>query len=540
MTIRLLGSPEILRDKFYALRTRREIAELLELPYSRFIFHVYKTVRTTQYTSFSVPKRRGGSRLISAPVTPLKIIQRKLHQVLLAVYQPKSTVHGFLPERSIVTNAKDHSRRKFVLNVDLEDFFPSINFGRVYGMFKSAPYKRNDHVASLLAAICCHEKILPQGAPTSPIVSNMICSRMDSQLRRMAQRYRCAYTRYGDDITFSTNFANFPEALAVEINDEKGRSVIVGHELGQLVRNNGFTINNSKVRLQRQSDRQEVTGLTTNQGPNVQRRFARQIRAMLHAWKKFDLDLAQKEFATKFARKHKNPIRSAPSFVDTLKGKIEFLGMVRGKSNALYLKYRRQLRVLAPHLVKDLEPPSNLDNIRKALWVLESYDPPKQGTAFALEGYGLLTCAHALGKDTVAFRDTAPTKRFRVKIVRQNEDLDLAILSIDCPITDSLLMEVSSEPSYHDAVIIASFPSYQLGDSARIARGEIVAFRAWRTMKKILVSTSIVKGNSGGPAVNAYNRVIGIAVTGSDRIETASETEDHGLIPIGAIKHLGS
>jgi len=205
MSLRLKAPPDTLREKFLALGTGRELAELFELTYSRLIFHVYKTAKERRYASFPIPKKRGGTRLISAPVTPLKIIQRKLHQVLLAVYQPKSTVHGFMPGRSIVTNAKDHAGRRYVLNVDLEDFFPSINFGRVYGMFKGIPYKKNSQIASLLAAICCFDNKLPQGAPTSPIVSNMICAKMDSQLRRMAQRYRCTYTRYGDDITFSTN-----------------------------------------------------------------------------------------------------------------------------------------------------------------------------------------------------------------------------------------------------------------------------------------------------------------------------------------------
>lgn len=536
MSLRLKAPPDALREKFLALGTGRELAELFELTYSRLIFHVYKTAKEMRYSTFLIPKKRGGTRLISAPVTPLKIIQRKLHQVLLAVYQPKSTVHGFIPDRSIVSNAKDHAGRRYVLNVDLEDFFPSINFGRVYGMFKGIPYKKNPQIASLLAAICCFDNKLPQGAPTSPIVSNMICAKMDSQLRRMAQRYRCTYTRYGDDITFSTNLTSFPEALAIEINDEKGRSVIVGNELSQAIRDNGFKINTAKVRLQRQSDRQEVTGLTTNRGPNVQRRFIRQIRAMLHAWTKHGLSQAQAEFSTKFSKKHHNPKRTSPSFTDVVRGKIEFLGMVRGKTNSMYVKYRRQLRALAPDLVADLEPPSNLDLIRKALWVLES--DGSQGTAFVLEDIGLITCAHVLGKNTMAFKATAVTERFPVRIVRQDIDLDLAILSIDRPIPDGLRMEKLLEPHYHDAVTVAGLPNYRLGDSARIERGEIVGFRPWRAMQKILVSTSIVRGNSGGPALNIHNNVIGVAVTGSDSMETASETEDHGVIPIDAIRKL--
>jgi len=259
---------------------------------------------------------------------------------------------------------------------------------------------------------------------------------------------------------------------------------------------------------------------------------------MLHAWTKYGLSQAQTEFSAKFSKKHHNPKRTSPSFTDVVRGKIEFLGMVRGKTNSMYVKYRRQLRSLAPDLVADLEPPSNLDLIKKALWILES--DGSQGTAFVLEDIGLITCAHVLGKNTMAFKATAVTERFPVRIIRQDIDLDLAILSIDRPTPDGLRMEKLLEPQYHDAITVAGLPNYRLGDSARIERGEIVGFRPWRAMQKILVSTSIVRGNSGGPVLNIHNNVIGVAVTGSDSMETASQTEDHGVIPISALKMLAS
>src|SRR5205814_3311637 len=119
----------------------------------------------------------------------------------------------FIPARSILTNAKPHLRQKFVLNVDLKDFFPTINFGRVRGVLIAKPYCLLPHIATYIARICCRDNALPQGAPTSPIISNMICSRLDRQLLRLARQYRCVYTRYADDLTFSTSMPRFPGAL---------------------------------------------------------------------------------------------------------------------------------------------------------------------------------------------------------------------------------------------------------------------------------------------------------------------------------------
>jgi RNA-directed DNA polymerase len=200
----LTASNEELRQRFLTLCTREDVAALLEIDYYRLNYHLHIAKRHRDvYTTFYVSKKSGGRRQISAPITALKIIQQKLNQVLQQVYQPKPAVHGFTLDKSIVTNAKEHSRRKYVLNVDIKDFFPSINFGRVRGLFMAWPYNLNDSVATVLAQICCYNNELPQGAPTSPIISNMICAKMDSQLQGLAKKHQCFFTRYADDITFS-------------------------------------------------------------------------------------------------------------------------------------------------------------------------------------------------------------------------------------------------------------------------------------------------------------------------------------------------
>ncbi|MEB3122349.1 MAG: reverse transcriptase domain-containing protein [Snowella sp.] len=343
----LPGSPEELREKFLGLKTPQELANLLNITHQRLTYHVYSVNPETRYKTFCIPKKTGGERTISTPITALKIIQWKLCQVLTTAYDVKPSAHGFVPNKNIVTNAKAHAGKRFVLNLDLKDFFPSVNFGRVRGLFMAVPYGLPAEVATVLAQICCHDNQLPQGAPTSPIVTNMICAKMDSQLQRLAKECRATYTRYADDITFSTTLKEFPEALAYAITEEGQERLVLGDRLVGIITKNGFNINEKKVRLQSRGNHQEVTGLTTNQFPNVKRSYVRQIRAMLHAWAKFGLEAAEKEYHQKYQSKARFPLKANPTFKQVLKGKIEFLGMVRGKNDSLYRKLLKEFKSLS-------------------------------------------------------------------------------------------------------------------------------------------------------------------------------------------------
>lgn len=203
-------SDKKIRDDFLALKSVQSLASMLDVKYERLIYHIYKATDENKYCTFEIPKKTSGTRVINAPSTSLKIIQQRLNEILLKVYAPKPSAYAYLPKKNIVLNARQHKRAKFVLNIDLEDFFGSINFGRVRGMFMAMPYLLPEKVATVLAQICCYKNSLPQGAPTSPIVSNMICARMDSQLQTLAGKHKCYYTRYADDITFSTRLKEFP------------------------------------------------------------------------------------------------------------------------------------------------------------------------------------------------------------------------------------------------------------------------------------------------------------------------------------------
>jgi len=343
----LKDNPETLREKFFSLSTARDLAKLLNVEYRRLVYHIYIVPPSKRYKTFELPKNSGGTRQISTPQTALKIIQWKLNQVLQTIYEPKPSVHGFVSGKSIVTNAQAHAKKRYILNLDLKDFFPSINFGRVRGMFIAAPYGLTPEVATVLAQICCHNNQLPQGAPTSPIITNMICAKMDSQLQQLAKACKATYTRYGDDITFSTTLKEFPESLAKVVTEEGKEKVALGEPLLGIIAENGFQVNENKIHLQAKGNHQEVTGLTANKFPNVNRKFVRQVRAMLHAWAKFGLEAAEKEFQEKYASKSRLPSKSTASFKEVLRGKIEFIGMVKGKEDKIYSKFIDKFNILS-------------------------------------------------------------------------------------------------------------------------------------------------------------------------------------------------
>jgi len=241
-----------------------------------------------KYTEFEIPKKSGGTRQISAPIARLKAVQVRLAGLLYDCVDEinrenkvKTHIsHGFRRGRSIFTNADQHTGKRYVLNIDLADFFPSINFGRIKGFFeKNNHFQLKSPVALAIAQLCCNKGVLPQGSPTSPVISNLIGHILDMRLVRLADKFGCTYTRYADDITFSTNKRTFPKALAKPkfcASDDWS----VGKDLRRTVERSGFSINAQKTRMQYYYSRQVVTGLTVNKTPNVRQTYYKKTRAM--------------------------------------------------------------------------------------------------------------------------------------------------------------------------------------------------------------------------------------------------------------------
>lgn len=265
-----------------------DLARYLRYPPSFLAYVLYKGPPTGRYTSFSVPKRSGGTRVIHAPDDHLKELQQRLAKQLelckAEIANRRGSAdkfsHGFEPGRSIITNAWPHKRRRFVLNLDLEDFFPSINFGRVRGFFlKNRDFELNPNVATVIAQIACFQNALPQGAPSSPVIANLIGHVLDVRLGKLAATAKCTYSRYADDLTFSTNQRNFPDVLA-STDPMTAGGWTISETLLSGVRRSGFNVHPTKTRMQCRPSHQVVTGLTVNDKVNVRASYYRATRAM--------------------------------------------------------------------------------------------------------------------------------------------------------------------------------------------------------------------------------------------------------------------
>jgi RNA-directed DNA polymerase len=250
----------------------------------RYFTHDNPADTTWHYVRYAIPKRRGGQRVILAPKTELKAVQRQILHGILDQVKPHHAAHGFVAGRSIASNALPHVARAFVLHLDLKDFFPTITYPRVRGLFIRLGYSFS--VASVLALLCTEydrfryqhdditywvstgSRMLVQGAPTSPALANLTAWTLDQRLRRLASMRHFTYTRYADDLTFS--------------GDRLDTLRYILGETQKIVIAEGFAINQEKTRIQRRSNRQTVTGLVVNDKVSAPRLVRRQLRAILH------------------------------------------------------------------------------------------------------------------------------------------------------------------------------------------------------------------------------------------------------------------
>lgn len=242
--------------------------------------------RISHYQRFAIPKKRGGERVISAPMPRLKRAQYWVLDNILARVALHSAAHGFVPGRSILSTAMPHVGRPVVVNLDLKDFFPSIDLPRVHGVFAQLGYC--DNVARILALLCTElpaqqvqidgqtlfvadgKRVLPQGAPTSPALTNVLCRRMDARLHGSAQKLGFDYSRYADDLTFSAK----DEAAAKTVGKLLWR-------VKQIIASEGFTVHPEKQEVMRPHQQQRVTGIVVNQRPSLDRKTLHRLRAVV-------------------------------------------------------------------------------------------------------------------------------------------------------------------------------------------------------------------------------------------------------------------
>ena len=293
------------------------------------------------YKTFTIPKKSGGCRQILAPERNLKEMQRCLNRILQAMYQAPSCANGFIPHRSIAHNASIHVGNKYVFNTDLKDFFTSITYDNVYKSLIIRPFEFPAIIARTIAGLCCTEInidgqsqfALPQGAPTSPIVANIVCLPLDRKCAGLARRFSASYSRYADDITFSCDKnAFFP-----------GSDFML--EFQRIIESQFFCINHTKDRVQNYAGRQEVTGVVVNKKVNVSKQYIRDLDNLLFIWERYGREMAKIKYC------HHHPEARGrqgfdKSFERIIIGRLNYLRMIRGKDDHLYQKLSSRLNSL--------------------------------------------------------------------------------------------------------------------------------------------------------------------------------------------------
>lgn len=286
-----------------------------------------------RYRHFSIPKKSGGKRNIAAPSKGLGHLLYYVNIILKAIYQPSDFAMGFVEGRCVVDNALRHIGQNYVFNTDIENFFPSIEQPRVWKRLQLKPFNFKKPIANILAGLCCIKEkdndgavkyILPQGAPTSPLITNAICDTLDRRLSGLARRFNLHYSRYADDITFSSMH---------NVYNEGGN---FRKELRRLIEGQNFKMNEAKTRLQKKGERQEVTGIIVSNKVNTSCAYVSEIRNLLHIWEKYGYNEAYKRFYPHYKVNKGHIKKGEPLLENVLYGKLQYLKMVKGYKDSVY------------------------------------------------------------------------------------------------------------------------------------------------------------------------------------------------------------
>lgn len=359
---------ELVRSLFAQMSSKSDFLELLNqtksMIYGQELFPfntnhlIYFTDKNRKkfYKEFKIKKKSGSYRTIYSPTQGLKEIQKVLSVILQCVFTPHELSFGFVKNKNIVDNAKIHERQDFVFNIDLKDYFTSIDKSRVWKCLQLSPFYLNDSrerfdIAEIISSICTVEMeverynekrefvkllryVTPQGAPTSPVLSNIICQRLDYLLTGLAKRFGVKYSRYADDITFSSNINVFK-------ND-----VEFYEELNRIIEDQRFAINKTKTRIQTKDYRQIVTGLVVNSKANVSKKYIKELRMWLYYWERYGYEKASHYFLKHYLLNRPRSIKGSLNMSNVISGKLHFLKMIKGADNDLYVKLINRYELL--------------------------------------------------------------------------------------------------------------------------------------------------------------------------------------------------
>lgn len=350
-------------ENIQALATAMNIS-LREL---RFLAFARKTSTTSHYKRFYLPKKSGGKRLIAAPMPRLKSVQYWILENILYKIGIHDAANGFTINRSIVTNAEKHVNKEVVINLDLKNFFPSISYVRVRGLFRKLGY--SEQVATILALLCTEPDVdevvldgttyfiakntrhLPQGAPTSPAITNILCRKLDARLQGLANKKGFTYTRYADDLTFSAS----------------GKKILIGKLLKlvtKIVKKEGFTLHPDKLRIMRKANKQEVTGITVNEKLNVDRKTLKRFRALLFQIEKDGL-----------AGKSWN---NSTDLLKSIQGYANFVNMVNPEKGATLLTKVKMITAKYKHQIVSSQAPVEEVIVKPITPIVQEIEPTEE------------------------------------------------------------------------------------------------------------------------------------------------------------------
>ena len=490
--------------------------------------------RVKKYATFSILKKNGrGTRNITAPTPLLKKVQKKLAIAFESVYNPPECVHGFVPQRSIVTNAVQHVGKPAIVEIDLCDFFPSITANRIHGLLRKYPFRMSEEVINTITQLVCYQGALPQGAPSSPVLSNMICLKMDKRLMGFAKDNKLRYSRYADDITFSSS-SRYSINAAIDESSE----FLVAQDLVEIIEKNGFRINQSKSRIARKSARQTVNGIIVNKKCNFPREDYRELRVVFHNWEKYGVDYA----ADRYLQQHRNLEKKlcdasgaliSRSFVRHIRGRLEYYSMVTRFNRhpsvpltKLWSMYWKQTYETTPSVMPEC-------GVVKTECAYDCYDNrlmAESGTAFKLDNGTVVTCKHCLC--TGCLQGIPDNAIVEISFGKISFDIMLSEWSISSKIDAALVPDAKF--SFRAGLRYNSEYRLQIGETVTaygFADGKDELRKIEATVAEIIngnqyrVNRAYIHGMSGGPVLNSRNEVVGMVVRGSAAHDYAYDGE---------------
>jgi hypothetical protein len=490
------------------------------------------------YRVWTVPKKNGQHRTIASPGALRRHIQAALKVLLDEVYKPDASVHGFVKNQSIVTNAQRHVRRLTLVNVDIKECFGSISFFRVRGLFLKSPFNLPWATANILAQACTFENALPAGGITSPVLANIVMAGLDKRLSRMVVRYGGRYTRYADDLTFS--FPAPPGRLGEFVETSAAGNYQIAPKLSAILKEEGFESNELKFRCLTGASSKRVTGLKVSDKVNLPRRWIRELDCKIYAIEKFGLEaIAAADHPWLLAELGKAKL------LRRVHGKIAFASMVRGRTDFITATMAHRLNQLhsrADLYLPDIEVINRGDRAGRGSWIVTAapvgedhfFAPRGNGTAFCIKGGLLITAAHVIEDDDHAGtyypvicvrRADSPLNYLPCRVLAFDSHRDLAVLQLEqpAPSLTRFQFELGEPPLTDQAMTSVGFPNYAAGHHPSTEAHTVLGVAQRQGVVRIRTTGNVIGGASGGPLLNKSLQVVGITHRGILRGFEANE-----------------